>query len=560
MKKNKLLFLLMLCFSLWSCQQDNEDLSVATNDNEAIDPSLINKSSESDGVRYTLKNVAFNPDLVVLNDANSNLISLKDNSLKIEVLSSDITLKKDNILYLKSDGKTYLLKVNSVEGTDNVYTLSTEAAGLGNLFNSGSLELSVDVDKVESISKTKSAQSGDNSLQNGISFDIFNYIKPFEANGFTANANSSLKAYFNVKLGFGSAYSLLPNMVEVSYELHPSINPYFTSAKGVNSSYGIDFADYVPAEILDPLKTFDISVDIPLGDLGTLPAKIGIDQISLPASFIVNASEQMNLQFNTNGVLKVGYVYYNNVAGQVSHSIYENSITSGYVNDIRLNGELSSENKIVITPRISLVDNDLLKVGGELSFGLTTFTSGGISTSTNEYVGGSVGTFDSKAAIKASSLGINIFSVDLLNESKELWNVGSFNKVFTIDNIKLAKPSKNQCSLRSYNFDITVDYNYPIYGKTISDAIEVSYDVYDDNKSLLAGNQKVTLQPSNVSAQNFTFSLCVPFRINALGFTTGFTRNTGYIRNLKITDAFGNVANGPAEIALGSPYNNSFWK
>lgn len=560
MKKTKFLFILMLGFTLWSCQQESDNLSVTDNVETAIDPSLINKSAEVDGVHYTFKNVSVNPDLVVLNDNNSRLVSNDGDSYKIEVTGSDVSLKEGVIVYLQTEGNTSLFKVNSLQESNNVYTLETEAAGLGNLFNAGSLELSVDVDQAQEVAVARSATSESASWQTGVAFDIFNFVKPFQQDDFTADLNSSLKAYFNVKLGFGSKSSILPNMVEVSYELHPSINPYFTSAKGVNGSYKIDYIDYVPADLIQKLKTFDISIDVPLGDFGTLPAKVGIDQINLPAEFTVNSSEQMNLRINTNGILKVGYVYYNNVAGKVSQPIYENSIVATNVNDIRLNGEISSDAQIVIIPRISLVDNNILKVSGKLSFGLKTFTSGGISTSTNEYIGGSMGTFSSKGSISASTLGLNIFNVDLLNKTKDLWNVGSFNKVFTVSNLKLAKPSKTQCALRSYGFDITVNYQYPIYGKKITNTVEVTYDVYDDRKSLIASNQKATLQPTSVTDTNFTFNLCIPFRINVFGFTTGFTRNTGYIRNLKITDSFGNVAQGPAEILLGSPYNNSFWK
>lgn len=558
MRKFKFLAVLLLSSTLWSCQQDDNDVSNISNQ-EVVDPSLINKSDEIDGVRYSLKNVSVNSELIVLNDKNARLISTKGDTYQIEITDSSISLSEGKIIYLQTAGNTYLLKINSLQSANNVYTLETEAAGLGNLFESGSLELSVDVDKAQSITTERSTRSGSVALQNGVTFDIFNFVKPFESADFTANLNSSLKAYFNIKIGFGSS-RIIPNMFEVSYELHPSINPYFTSAKGVNANYQIDFADYVPANIGDALKSIDVSIDIPLGDLGTLPAKIGIDQVSIPSEFTVNASEQMDLHFNTNGVFKIGYVHYNNVPGQVSHTIYENSILAANVDDIKLNGEMSSNTKIVITPRIALVDNNLIQVGGQLSFGLSTFTAGGISTATNEYIGGSVGTFESKGTIKAGTLGLNIFNADLLNQSKELWNVGSFNKKFTVSDFTVAKPSKTQCSLRSYNFDITAGYKYPMYGKKITGTIEVTYDVYDDRKSVLASGQKVTLQATNVTDSKFTFSLCVPFRVNALGFTTGFTRTTGYIRNIKITDALGNVADGPAEIALGSPYNNSFWK
>lgn len=561
MQKLRFLSFILLSVLLVSCQQEETTLSSAVDDQTKVVESSINQSEEVDGVRYTFKNVSLNPDLIVLNEGNSHLKSIKGDTYQLDVKESSVDLSVGNIIYLQADGKSYLLKINSLEVVDNnLYTFQAEAAGLGYLFQSGSLELSVDVDKAQNLVAEKRASTGSTAvLQSGVSFDILDYIKPFESKNFTANLNSSLKAYFNIKMSFGSSH-IMPNMLEVSYELHPSINPYFTSAKGANGNYRIDYADYVSSNISEAVKSIDLSVDIPLGDLGTLPAKIGIEKISIPSEFTANVSEEMNLHFNTSGFFKIGYVHYNDVPGKISHMIYENSMIASNVDDIKLNGELSSQTQIIIKPRISLVDNNLIQVGGELSFGLTTLTAGGISTTTNEFVGGSVGKFESKGGIKAGSLGLNVFNVDLVNQTKELWNIGSFNKEFIVSDFRVAKPSKTQCSLRSYSFDITAEYKYPVYGKRMTQNIEVTYDVYDDRKSLLSSGQKASVEASSVTDKNFTFSLCVPFRVNALGFTTGLTRNTAYLRNIKITDALGNVAQGPSEIALNSPYNTSFWK
>lgn len=556
MRKINFILLLSLAVFLFSCQKD--DVSTIDNSSNVSDPSLINKSASADGVSYTMKNVAVNPLLKVLNETNSNLLLSEGSKYEIEILASDITILANDIVYLQEGETPTLLKVVSVSSVANVYTLETENASLGDLFKSGSLEISVDVDKSEKVLKTRNSLLKSSSLENGFTVDILNAVQPFAAKNFVANPNTTVKALYNLKIGFGSG--LLPNEVVVTYELHTAMNPYFTSTSSFTGEHAFDFIDNVPAGLLDQLKTIDISVNIPLGDLGTLPAKVGIDNISFPAVIKANASSEFDVRYNANGVFKVGYAYYNNVAGKTSGPIYENTMLASATPDVKLNGELMTDAKVVIVPRITLVNNNLLKVAGTISFGINSYTSGGVNALTNEYVGGSTGTFNSAATLTASSFGITLFSKDIAKDSKELWNVGTFNKTFEISNVKLIRPSKTPCALRSYGFPITFDYKYPILGKKISDWVEVSYDVYDDTKRLLAANQISTVQASSITDKNFTINVCVPFRVYAWGFTTGFTRTTGSIRNLKVTDSMGNVAEYASEIALASPYNNSFWR
>jgi hypothetical protein len=558
----KLLFFasLTLAFILSSCSDETQ---IETTDNQA-QTGLINKTAQIDGVTYSLKDVAFNSKVIALNTTNSSLIDAKDNIFKIEVLSdASANLFIGNTLYLQTGDTTYLKTIKNIQTDGSYYTIETEDAGLGDLFESGSLELSVDVEEAENALKRKSSKLKSAGFENGITFDVLNAIGEYQNDGFAISPNTSVKAFFNVTVGFTGKLIKTPNEIVVTYELETAFNPYLTFAKSVNRDYQTDLINLVPENLIDILKSIEIEVDLPLGDLGTLPAKISISDIKFPMNVVANLSKEADLQFNANGTFKVGYAYYKNVAGKSSHQIYENTMIVSGSPGLNLHGEILSDAKIIITPNISLVDASLLKVSSDIIFGLNTETSGGIETLTQKYIGGSKGTFYSEGKISVSTLGLTLFTTELFKETTELWNIGSFDKTLTLSNLVIAKPSKTICALRSYNYEMTVDYKYPVLGKTISNEIEITYDVYDDSNKLLAGGQKITLTPYNVTSNSFTFNLCVPFKVDVLAFTSGFTKKTAYIKNIKVTDAFGNEATGIAgsnEIMLGSPYNTSVWK
>lgn len=562
MKKILLYLSLSLALILSSCSDETQN-EVTTNG--PTQSGLINKSAQVDGVSYTMKDIAVNSQLIALNTSNSTFIEAQESSIKVEVPSSENSSKLvvGNILYLQTGEATYLKTITDVKAENSVYTISTEDAGLGDLFEGGSLELSVDVEEAENVLKRNNAKLKSAGFENGLTFDILNAIEEFKADGFAMGPNTSVKAFFNVKVGFAGKFIKTPNEVVVTYELQTAFNPYLTFSKSLNKDYQTDLIDLVPENLTDLLKSIEIEVDLPLGDLGTLPAKISIADIKFPVNVNANLSKEADLKFNANGTFKVGYAYYRNVAGKKSHQIYENTMIVTENPDLKLHGEVLSDAKIIITPNISLIDASLLKVSSDIIFGMSTETSGGIETLTQKYIGGSKGTFYSEGKISVSTLGLTLFTTELFKETTELWNVGSFDKTFTLSNLSIAKPSKTICALRSYNYEMTVDYRYPILGKSISNEIEVTYDVYDDSKKLLSANQKAILTPYNVSDKSFTFNLCIPFKIDALAWSAGFTKKTGYIRNIQITDAFGNKATGITgltEIALGSPYNTSFWK
>lgn len=561
----KFLFIsLSLVLTLFSCNDETFNESVI--DEPTQTSGLINKSAEIDGVSYKLKDVVFNPQVVALNTSNSTFTGNNKNVYTVEVSSSEVSsnLIPGNTLYLQTSDTTYLKTIKAVDANGTVFSIETEDAGLGDLFNSGSLELSVDVEEAENVLKRKNSKLKTEGFEKGLTFDILNAIEEYKADNFVMSPNTSVKAFFNIKVGFGGKLIKTPNEVVVTYELQTAFNPYFTFSKSVNKDYQANLIDLVPTKLMDKLKSVEISVDLPLGEsLGTLPAKVSIADVKFPIDIVANLSKEADLSFNANGTFKIGYAYYNNVPGKTSHQIYENTMIVSKKPDIKINGEIFSDAKIIITPNISLVDVSLLKVSSQILFGLSTETSGGLETLNQKYIAGSKGTFYSEGTVSVSSLNIQLFKTDLFKKTTDLWNIGSFDKSFTLSNLKIAKPSKTICALRSYNYEMTVDYRYPVLGKSISNEIEVTYDVYDDSQKLLAGGEKAILTPYNVTDKNFTFNLCIPFKIDALAWSAGFTKKTAYIKNIKITDAFSNQANGisgSSEITLGSPYNTSFWK
>lgn len=546
---------------LMSCSNEFDTLE----ETQAPKSELLNTTNEVDGVLYQLKDVSINKELVFLGKSNSTLLSIDNNVYNVQINSNETAEKllKANTVYLQTGDTTYLKTIVDVKQEGEIFVLNTKDAGLGDLFQGGSIEMSVDIEKANSTLKSNSTSLRSTGFDNGISLDILNNIKEYQNGGLSMSPNTTVKAYFNVKVGFANKYSKLPNEVVVTYELRSAFNPYFKFSQAVNKTYQTDFITLVPAQLLKSLKSVELTVDLPLGDLGTLPAKIKIDDIKFPATVKANLAKATTLQFNSSGSIKMGYAYYKNVAGKKSHLIYENSMILSNNSAFDLYGEVFTDASIVITPKINLVDQSLFDIQSSVVFGLSTETSGGISAKTSKYIFGSKGLFYGKGVVEVKSFGIALFNTELINQTKELWNIGSFDKTFTLSNLRIAKPSKTQCTLRSYNYEMTVDYSYPMIGKKMQDNVVITYDVYDDANKILAANQVVTVTPNKVSDKSFSFNLCVPFKIDALGFLTGFTKKTGYIKNFKMTDASGSVATGivgSSEIMLGSPYNTSVWK
>lgn len=543
-----------------SCSSDNNDINQNLSPSSTDQSKLLNKSGSADGVTYNLRDLAVNPDLIKISSENAAISSseteMTDGNFKVEVSSSDLSdkLVAGNLIYVTSnDGKVYFRKIASVAKNNNSYTIATTDAYIGELFQGGSIELSMDTKVNENALKSKNTSllTAGKDYNNSFTFDIFNYITPYKADNFTANANTSITSTLSMKIAFGKS-KILPNEIEVYYQINSAINPFFTFNGATNKKYSYDLAKNVPVNILDLLKKVQIDVTLPGGDLlGDIPAKISIDQISFPMQMEANISKASHFAINSNGIFKIGFAYYNNIPGKTSHFIYENTITNSKITDCDLTGEAITDMKISIKPKITLVENTIFDVKGNIEFGINSFTVGNGSL-TQPSAFASVGNFYSTGTFSFGALGITLYTTDLLKENKELWNVGQFNKTMTVSNFRSVKTSALPCSgLYSYGFDVTLDYKYPITGKVLSGDLEVCYDVYSDIGTALETGKTVKVSAKDITANSFKFNLCIPFRkINILSVA-----KTSNIKNITIKDANGYIATGVINPATNSIYS-----
>lgn len=557
MKKTLYLFIASL-ITLTSCSNDNElskDLS-----NNAIEPTnVINKSGSADGVIYNLRDLAINPDLIKISSENATIISseavMQSGNFEIQTSSSDVTEKliAGNLIYLKSyDNKVYFRTIASVSKSNNSYLLGTTDANIGDLFQGGSIEISMNVQENERAlrSKNNSLLTAKGNYDNSFTYDIFNHINEYKADGFTLNPNTSINSVLSMKIGFGKS-KILPNEIEVYYQINSAVNPYFAFTGAVNKKYSYNLIDNVPANLLDLLKKVEIDLTIPAGDLlGDIPAKISIDEIAFPMNIEARVSKNSHFAINSNGIFKIGFAYYKDVPGKKSHFIYENTITNSKITEGDLAGEVISDMKISIKPKIQLLDSNVLDVKGNIEFGINSFTFGkGNLSQAAAFT--STGNFYSSGTFSFGALGLTVYTTELFKENKELWNMGSLAKTMTVSNFKSVKTSSLPCSgLYSYGFDITLDYKYPINGKVLSGDLEVTYDVYADNGTVLETAKTVKVSPKDITSNSFKINLCIPFRkINILSIA-----KTSNIKNITIKDANGYIAKGIINPATNTTY------
>lgn len=569
MKQTYLIIGLLSVLAFFSCSNDDlytEDISVP-----AAKEGTLNLSGTTDGVSYALTNVAVNPQVVSATADDVALLSsateLENGIYKLDIFDEGMAtgLSAGNVLYLQAGGTTHLRVIDNVTALpDNTYSVETSQAYLGDLFQDGTLELKVDVKQAERILKSKALKSADS--ESGFSFDVLNLVHDCQIGDLLFNPNSTVKTFFTIKIGFGKS-KVLPNQMEVVYEVQTSISPYMSCAAALNKDYQAELTDYMPEALLNYLKTLSIDIDIPAGDLGTIPASVSIEDVYLPLSLSVNASKDVDLNYNASGSFKIGYAYYNNVPGKKSHFIYENNLTSTPVNLSNLHGEVASDLDVIIVPKVEIIGGGLLDITGNISYGFKTLSAAGTDARTNQSYAGSRGSFTSLGKFTISTLGINVITTDLFSDSKDIWNTGTFNNNIGFSNLRIAKPSKTICALASYNYEMTLDYTYPIRGKKIKGELSMTYDVLDDTGKMLRANQKLKFTPKQLTDNSFKFDVCFPFKADAWAWTAGLVKKLGYISNVKIVDENGCEAgltdtkgNPVDRVAIGSPYNTSFWK
>jgi hypothetical protein len=297
------------------------------------------------------------------------------------------------------------------------------------------------------------------------------------------------------------------------------------------------------------LKKIEIDIDIPTGDfLGDIPAKISIDKINFPVEIEANVAKTSHFALNSSGIFKIGFAYYNGIPGKTSHFIYENTITNAGITESDLVGEVISDMKISITPKVKLFDTDLIDVKGNITYGINSYTIGnGSITQSSGFA--SQGNFYSSGTFSFGALGITLYTTELFKTDKELWNIGNYTKTMSFSNFKTGKASLLPCSgLTSFSYEVTLNYKYPISGKVLSGNLEMIYDVYADNGSILETQKKIKISPKDITSDNFKFNLCIPFRrINILSVS-----KTSYLRNITITDSNGYTAKGISDPTTGN--------
>ncbi len=383
--KKVLCFLGSAMLLLSSCTNDfNESTNNATADGTTKN-GVINKSGSADGVTYNLNNLSVNPNLIKISSENSVILSseadLQSGKFSLKIDSPEITQKmvSGNLIYLTSpDSKVYFRKIAVVKEESNVYTIETSDAYIGDLFTGGSIELVMNTQQSERAmqSKNSSLVSAKGKYDNTFTYDIFNYIKDYKSDYFTLNPNTSVKSTLNVKIGFGNSKTL-PNEMEIYYQIDSQINPFYTFNGAVNKKYTYNLLNNAPANLLDLLKKVEMDVTIPGGNLlGDIPAKISIDEISFPMEVEANISKASHFAINSSGTFKIGFANYINVPGKTSHFIYENTMTGSKVTESDLIGEVISDMKIAIKPKVKLLENTILDVKGNIVFGVNSFTIG----------------------------------------------------------------------------------------------------------------------------------------------------------------------------------------
>ena len=209
-------------------------------------------------------------------------------------------------------------------------------------------------------------------------------------------------------------------------------------------------------------------------------------------------------------------------------------------------GELITSTGIVITPSISIL-NGSYNVSGDLKMTVDSETSGYLSYPQNQPV------FGSKGVFKASSnLILDLFlakvPIEILNQQKDLWTVGTIDKSIIYSNLSwnvLSNYTTNILnSTRVYKTNFSLDYRYPIMGKMLPNQLFISYDVYQKNGTTkIISVSNASLTPQNLTTSNFTFSLDIPYKKTGGLFSTTY-ENQSVIKNIVIRDNKGYIYEG----------------
>jgi|GEM_PF-1807269 len=557
MKRVSLLLMLACALSFYSCSSDDifDDNVPAVPEQ----PNVINRDGKTDGIGYSLKNVTLNPDVVVLNSGNSELLSSEQElSQGIIKVNSNQLINEGAVLYIQSGDYTGLKKAVTVRKTGaQSYELQTEQAQLGELFESGDINLSLDMYEA---SKAKDEKNGE--LRAGVyeidrTYEIINLMEEYQwGDVLKFNPSTKVKANLYMNMSFGKS-QLLPSKFTTYFEIVPAMNPLLAFSGSVNQTYEDDIVRFIPGQMIEFIKEQEFDIDIPLNVLGieSIPAKVKIQDINIPTTIEANLANQTDFTFHVNGSFKVGYEMDIDGLNAKVTPIYENNIIAEAPGVSDMQGELLTNTQVVIVPTIYMLDG-LYKISGDISFGFKSETyGGGADLPENPGNFASKGVFTSNMTVLVDLLVMKV-PVEIFNQDKEIWNMGSFDKKVIYSDLSWKVSSKYSNSIlllsRLYETDFTVKYKYPILGKKVPAELLVSYEVYqDNNKTKIQTVTNEVIVPADVTADSFTFKLNIPFKSKLFSYQT-----KSYLKNIVIKDRNGYVYEGIYNTAKGINENS----
>jgi hypothetical protein len=534
--------------ALYSC--NNDDLHEGSSPSYS-NKKIINQSGSSNGVNYSLENVEVNPNLITLDTENSNVLSSKEEIarglISLTELSDKIgkELVPGNTIYLITKDSTYIRNITSIKQNNDIYNLETTEANIGDVFENGTLNLSLNIEDTNNGEENSSLIALKNSYDKNYIFNSLVFNKEFHFKGLIFNPNTKLTPSLSIKLGFAKS-RVIPNVIEMYFNANTEYNPSVTLNKNVKGKFNHDFINTVPKILIDYLKKYSVNIKIPTGKyLGDIPVKISINQINIPTEIEANVYSGSSLSFKADGNLKLGVKF--SLDKNVDY-IYENGIQKIDGFDTSLYGEVLTDMKFIITPEVQVFQSNLIDVKGKITLGVKTSNIGNGSTaeSSNNF---SEGTLYTSAIFTFGSLGIPAYTTDVFKRTKELWKTGNYVNSVSFSNFKVGKASSFPCSgLTSFGYNVLLDYKYTLPGKIISGDLEMTYDVYADNGTLLESKKTVKISPYDITANTFKFNMCIPFRkINFFNIS-----KLSYVKNITIKDANGYIANGILDPVSGN--------
>lgn len=530
-----------------ACSKEQfDDLSGKPTSNEQ-NANAINTTGETGAISYSLSGVTINPDVVAINEGNalvtSDLTEITGGILKLSALSEEITasLNPGAILYVQAKNFTALQKITEVKKSGNIYLLSVEQAQLGEVIQEGTINMSVDLNKASNFFRQASdvEQSYYHEINLHDEYDLGDGVK--------FNPATDLKLAYSFKLTFIKD-QVLPSEFTNTFELQVDLNPILSLTGSLNKIGSYELTKYIPASVLDYIKSIEIDYNIPINTLGieSLPAKIRIKDIYIPLELEANLSNQSILTYGLTGSFKLGYTVKMNGPQAQSTGHFESTFTtSRYPSISDVYGELLTNSKIIIEPTVTIL-NGAYTAGGNVTAETITETYGNIVVANQPPVSGSKAVTKITGNILVNLLVVK-FPVTIINQEIEHWNIGKIVKSVIYSDLAYKVSSSYSTNVlttsRVYTTDFTLKYKYPIIGKRVPSKLFISYDVYTDN-----GTSKITsvtdheITPADVTADSFKFQLGIPFRLGGLLLLT--PQSKSYLKNIVIRDNKGYVYNG----------------